>query len=185
MHREISTTRLLWILALLCMGWEFCWFVAVTLLGSPKERCLACFSGECESRPHSHYPHCPPPLKIHLVAPGWRPVVQHNAVHCKAKDWISVWIFICHFGKLLLFSVSEVGNKDWWPAYRGAMRKEKRDGERGDVWMPCMAASIHSFDCWCTVDEWVYFPFLSQRPVTLWGEGNEKWISKATFSIMY
>lgn len=147
-----------------CSAWaeSCCWFVAVTLLGSLKERCLACFSGEYEARPRSHYPCCPPALKIHLVALGWRPVVQHNAVHCKTKDWNSVWIFICHFGKLLLF----VCVRDWkqWPKSSlewGSEEEEVWWRDRG-----CMYAAIHRLDCWCNSDEWVCFPPLSQRPVT-------------------
>lgn len=125
--------------------------------GFTEEESLACFSGECEARHCLNYCCWPPTLKIHLVAPDWRLIMHHNAAHCKAKHWI----FICHFGKLLLFPMSEAEKKDWWPAQRGAARRERRDGERGSIFM-LPSISLIADAIW--MNEYIFHPF----PGGLW-----------------
>lgn len=136
-HSEILTTHLLWILPLLCTDWMFCWFVAVTLLGLPRRDVL--LVSLVTVKPCSHRCCCPPTLKIHLAAPDWRPMVQHDAAHCKAKIWNSSMNIYLSFWKATLFSWGR-GWKDWWPASSGRSEEGEERWRGGDVGM---YASIH------------------------------------------
>lgn len=81
---------------------------------------------------------------------------------------------------LLLFPVSDVGNKDWRPAWRGAVRRERRDRERGGIYMPLSIALIADA---IQTNGSISHPFPRGR--WLWGASKSKWISKAIFSIIY
>lgn len=102
--------------------------------GFTGERSLACFSAEYEAGPFSLYCHCPPALKIHLVAPDRRPMGRYSAAYCNAKNWNSIVNIYLSFWKATPFScVWSWREKDRWPSEKGAVRRERRYGERGNV----------------------------------------------------
>lgn len=159
-HSEILTTHLLWILPLLCTDWMFCWFVAVTLLGLPRRDVL--LVSLVTMKPCSHRCCCPPTLKIHLAAPHWRPMVQHDAAHCKAKIWNSSMNIYLSFWKATLFSWGRGWKERLMTSLEWAEWGGRGKMERGRCWYVC----FHSFpDGWCHLDKGQHFPPLLWRPV--------------------
>lgn len=131
--------------------------------GFTQERSLACSSGECEARSCSHHRCWLPALNIHLVTPDRRPMVQHNVAPCKAKRWISSANIYMLFWKAAPFSCG----RGWRARLIIILEPGSEEGEERwrEGW--CVCASNHFLDRWCNLDEWVYFPPLSWRPVSL------------------
>lgn len=181
MPSEISTTRLLWILALLCMGWAFLRICGSGTFGFTKREASCLFLWWMWSKasfPWSLLPTNSENTSCRTWPRGQRCSIIQYVVKLKTETQCEYLFVILE--SLLLFPVSDVGNKDWRPAWRGAVRRERRDRERGGVYMPLSIALIADA---IQTNGSISHPFPRGR--WLWGASKSKWISKAIFSIIY